>query len=731
MVDIQVKNAQKFINSYNRADIPKVEEDGLTGWHLMFALTRILQAELGIGTLSDNFGPGTMSTLQSTHPNISSASSNTAIIKVIQSAFYCKGYDGSGISGIFDNKVAEESRRLKKDMGVDVVYPGDGITPKVFKSLLTMDAYVTIPGGDANVRMVQQWLNASYVGRRDFQIIPCDGYFSRDVQKALMLAIQFQIGMSDDVANGNFGPGTQNGLRNNVQVVGSSGTWVRLLTSAMILNRRPNIAFSATFSNTLATQITNFQQFVGLPQSGSGDFQTWASLLVSTGDPSRTGTAADCITEINEPRAISLKAGGYTTVGRYLSNVSNAQWNKALLPNEILVAKQHGLSIFPIYQTWGGAAAYFGYGQGQADALAAIDRLRYYGFKSNTIVYFAVDFDALDMEVTSNIIPHFKAIKETMVFNAAGYRVGIYGPRNICSRVSQAGFAEASFVSDMSIGFSGNLGFPLPDNWAFDQIMTLTVGAGSGLIEIDKNVMSGRDMGQKIFDPPRNQILVDVPFSNTYRDQLTVDLKSYLESIGVPETGTAGLPGLPTTIISTSEAIELILDNDAAITVAANVLGVPKSLVQCPILWEYRKMTLLDIAADAAVETHRDSGIGPDDSSTGVAQIFGRTAIAAHNFCIDQGIVSESKLDISDPNVIYNTWKSLQSISITINMVPKVLIHGGAKVDVQLGRQNTESDYKATLARYNGTGPDADEYGEQLIGMYRVFEKYNGFLRNL
>lgn len=47
----------------------------------------------------------------------------------------------------------------------------------------------------------------------------------------------------------------------------------------------------------------------------------------------------------------------------------------------------------------------------------------------------------------------------------------------------------------MSTGFSGNLGFPLPDNWAFDQISTITLGSGDRQIEIDNNIKSGRDNG--------------------------------------------------------------------------------------------------------------------------------------------------------------------------------------------------------------------------------------------
>ena len=42
------------------------------------------------------------------------------------------------------------------------------------------------------------------------------------------------------------------------------------------------------------------------------------------------------------------------------------------------------------------------------------------------------------------------------------YKVGVYGARNVCIQVSEKGYANTSFVSGMSTGFSGNLGFPLP-----------------------------------------------------------------------------------------------------------------------------------------------------------------------------------------------------------------------------------------------------------------------------
>ncbi|KZE51598.1 glycoside hydrolase domain-containing protein [Rossellomorea marisflavi] len=129
-----------------------------------------------------------------------------------------------------------------------------------------------------------------------------------------------------------------------------------------------------------------------------------------------------------------------------------------------------------------------------------------YGFPKGTTIYFAVDFDVLGHEISNAIIPHFTGLNEAK--NAMGnqYNIGIYGPRNACIQVSDRGLADYSFVSGLSTGFSGNLGYPLPSNWAFDQVSTITIGSGSGAINIDNNINSGRDKGASFTDGS-----VDIP----------------------------------------------------------------------------------------------------------------------------------------------------------------------------------------------------------------------------
>jgi peptidoglycan hydrolase-like protein with peptidoglycan-binding domain len=736
-MDEMVLRAQRFINSIygNVPGITKVAEDGITGWSTMRALTRCLQHELGGTALSDNFGPTTMSTLQSTWPSVGPGTGAPAnLVRIIQSGLYCKGYDGGGIDGIFNDHVAAAVQKLKSDAGVSGVYPGADVVPKVFKALLNMDAYVVVSGGNPVVRSIQQWMNARYVNRTGFFIVPCDGYFSRDVQKALMLAVQFELGMSDSEATGVFGPATQAGLKANTLSVGSSGPWVRLFSAAMVFNRRDGVTFTGTFDSQLSTQVRRFQTFVKLPVTGKGDFQTWASLLVSTGDATRKGSAFDCVTEITPARADALKAAGYRIAGRYLCNVPDTTLNKMIQPGELAVLAEKGLRVFPIYQTSGRSVDYFGYAQGVIDALAAIEWARRHGFRSGTRIYFAVDFDALDHQVTSNVIPHFRGIANTMNEHARGYKVGIYGPRNVCSRVSAMGLTSASFVSDMSSGYSGNLGYPMPADWAFDQIATITVGSGTGKIEIDNNIASGLDEGQSRFDPGTVAAGLDVDFDMSKKGALLQDVRNYLTSIGVPEAGGSDLFDKDNATLgcnTTTKAFDITLTHDKLISGLARRLKMRKALIQAPILWEIRKWNPADLAADKLVRSHYTGGpIGTNDCSTGLAQIFAATAIKARNHAIQKGIISGAILDPADETDLWAVWQKLQDPSYNITTVAYVHIWGAAEIGVaRPGLATGDDNTRRILARYNGVNAAAEKYGHELLGLYKVFEKHNAPLR--
>ncbi|MBT8226912.1 MAG: DUF1906 domain-containing protein [Dactylosporangium sp.] len=491
-----VLKAQQWVNATyaSVSGYNSCTEDGITGWATMYSLTRALQHELGIVALSDNFGPTTLSKLTAYGP-VGPDSNNMNMRIIAEAALYCKGYSGGAIDGAFGSSTQNGLIALLWNIGTPAVSPVMPVSPKLFKALLTMDAYVLTSGGSAAIQTCQRWLNGAYIDRGQFFIGPCDGHFSRNVQVALVLAIQYQMGMTDSQVTGYIGPGTRAGLQSQAYVSVSSGsaTWIRLFQCAVAFNGYLNEwgDSGGGYPATLATTVRRFQEFCMLPPNGAGDYQTWMSLLVSTGDPDRPGIAFDCMYPLNSTTIVAIKNAGYRIAGRYLTGGTN----KRLTSSEIALITDNGMSFFPIYQEYGNAVQYFSYDQGYAAGQAACQAAAEFGIPHGTVIYFSVDYDAIDTEITNFVIPHFRGIRDAVGVNQTTYAIGVYGCRNVCIRLDEAGLTTRSFVSGMSTGYSGNLGFPLPRNWAFDQIKNLTIASDQGPVEIDNDIASGRDLG--------------------------------------------------------------------------------------------------------------------------------------------------------------------------------------------------------------------------------------------
>lgn len=497
MADPYVLAVQEWLNATygSVSGFIAVPETGNTGWSTMYGLTMGLQHELGIAALSTAFGPTTLARLAA-RSDIGPGEANTNIVRIVQGGLYCQGYNPNGFDGSYGPGCAGAVASIQSSMGFTPA--GTTVTPKVFKGLLTMNAYTLLSGGVDSVRTVQQWLNRQYISRTNFFIAPCDGLYSRNVQQNLVYALQFEIGMDDATANGNFGSGTKAGLQaQGLFSVGAADTtknFVRLFHAGLIFNG-VQVTFDGSFTQGDSTLVETFQEFCALSPSGDADYQTWCSLLVSSGDPDRATTAIDTATPLTAAKASTVALAGYTTVGRYLTNASSTSLNKKIQPGELDIIFNAGLSVFPIYQTSGNYAAYFTYAQGQQDGANAHVAAIGYGFRDGTTIYFGVDFDATDSEIGTGLLAYFRGVFDTFWALGMAYKIGVYGTRNICQRISAAGYAHLSFVAGMSTGYSGNLGYTLPSNWAFDQIKEYTIGSGAGAIGIDKNVQSSRDLG--------------------------------------------------------------------------------------------------------------------------------------------------------------------------------------------------------------------------------------------
>ncbi|MCY9099767.1 DUF1906 domain-containing protein [Bacillus inaquosorum] len=487
-----------------------VEENGKTGWDTIYGLTRALQIELGISEPADNFGPTTQrlfKPLKRQAPDSEPSNMNF----ILQGALWCKGFNPGGFTGVFYEKTENAVKEFQKAAGLTTQ---DGIvTTLIMKALLDMSAFKLVSGGDSRIRQIQQNLNRDY---NDYiGLMPCDGLYARDTNKALIYALQKEECMSTSVANGFFGNGTTS-LCPTLTPGDSRTGFVLIVQYALYCNGKsfdPG-EFDGKYGVGVVSAVKAFQEFMCLPQTGYADMPTIKALLSSSGDTTRTASACDTATIITAEKAQTLRNNGYKTVGRYLTGnvrTSNGLTSKALTSEELSVIVDAGLKVFPIYQDGGYESSYFVKDQGTRDAYSAASAARRLGFPSGTTIYFAVDFDAYDYEVTDKIIPYFQEIKSAFTkmqtfSTAPKYEIGVYGPRNICIRTSEAGLTKYSFVANMSTGFSGNLGYPMPNNWAFDQFYEGTIGSGSGSIGIDKDGFSGRDSGASNVNPPSDPV---------------------------------------------------------------------------------------------------------------------------------------------------------------------------------------------------------------------------------
>ncbi|MEG2484840.1 MAG: DUF1906 domain-containing protein [Clostridia bacterium] len=477
-MDVMVKATQEWLNSTYGDDIRFNKIDpvtGRTGQITINALIRALQIELGIQNTADNFGEGTITAFNIAYPNgvveqVYPSSIQKNIYGIIQGALWCKGYSTGAktITKHFYGGTGNGVISLKSDAGF--LNPNSTVDITFMKALLSMKQFKKVNLGTEQVRGIQQQINLKYINY--ISLIPCDGLVGRELIKALIIALQVTENNDGNSTNdveptGNFGPSTKARLP-LIQMSQSLQTqqykdFLKIAKYALVCNGYITVnLISEVFDQALKEIIIKFQSDLVLNVTGNLDVDTWMSLLLSKGNSDRACTACDTRFEMIQERINYVKNNGQTIVGRYI----NGGPYKELREDELDRIFANGMSFFPIYQKNGISAQDFLIANALTDATVAKERAIHYKIPTKSIIYFAVDFDATDSQITEYIIPYFAEIKRCIYHI---YQVGIYGTRNVCTRVINSGNAITCFVSDMSIGYSGNLGFKMPSAWNLDQ----------------------------------------------------------------------------------------------------------------------------------------------------------------------------------------------------------------------------------------------------------------------
>ena len=199
---------------------------------------------------------------------------------------------------------------------------------------------------------------------------------------------------------------------------------------------------------------------------------------------------------------MSLYDRGFRYIGRYLTNVTGG-FDKAMTPEEITILLSAGLKIFPIFQESYSTPkpTDFNKATGKIDAAKAMNAALSLGLKKDTVLYFAIDCDMTENQVDTYAIPYFNGLHEILENTSNYYQIGVYGSRNTCQKVQDAYPGTKCFVSNMSTGYSGNLGFRMPEEWAFDQYREVKNYSVAGTsFDLDYDMASGADSGVSSVD---------------------------------------------------------------------------------------------------------------------------------------------------------------------------------------------------------------------------------------
>lgn len=189
-----------------------------------------------------------------------------------------------------------------------------------------------------------------------------------------------------------------------------------------------------------------------------------------------------------------------------------------------------------------------------------------------------------------------------------------------------------------------------------------------------------------------------------------------------------------------NQCIDIILSHDSYITEYCNTYRVPKEFVQTILLRELWCVNKSDDLADSIVNNYYidkelfENGIIDNapieiktDSSTGLGQMFAWVAIDAHNLAVDNKLISDIKYSKSNLSDVGYFWNKLRSDNqFAIKMVTLEMYHCALDSGLTYDFYNfSDTSIKSVLARYNGTGDEAVNYGNQCFEYYQVFKKYS------
>jgi hypothetical protein len=191
--------------------------------------------------------------------------------------------------------------------------------------------------------------------------------------------------------------------------------------------------------------------------------------------PARIGPPQGIDTPI-DARDVSneLKSTRLDFVARYYRDPAS-RW-PTLSAAEAAMLSSAGFKIVAIWEWHSHQPQYFSYASGYADAVSAYRQARSIGQPAGSAIYFAVDYNAPQPDITGGIDQYFRGIAAGLVAagGSAQYRVGVYGSGAVCAHLKRARLAEYAWLSN-STAWSGYNDF---SDWNIKQLSPSSLSFG-------------------------------------------------------------------------------------------------------------------------------------------------------------------------------------------------------------------------------------------------------------
>ncbi len=158
-----------------------------------------------------------------------------------------------------------------------------------------------------------------------------------------------------------------------------------------------------------------------------------------------------------------LKGSPVTFVARYYRDPTS-HW-PPLSASEAQRLSSSGLKIVAVWEPLFPHSEYFSYNSGYDDAVAAYRQAQAVGQPAGSAIYFAVDFNAQEIEPIEEYFRGIAAGFAAASGGRVGYKIGVYGSGDVCDAVKQARLAQYSWLSN-SISWTGSDDY---DDWNIRQ----------------------------------------------------------------------------------------------------------------------------------------------------------------------------------------------------------------------------------------------------------------------